>query len=50
MEMERYYQMAKQIIAENRVLLGAIQVALLENGYITGKEIAKIREGIEEGM
>lgn len=47
MEMEHYSQIAKQIINENRALLGAIQVALMENPFITGKEIAKIRENIE---
>ena len=47
-ELERLYQKAKKIIAENRILLGAIQIALMKNRFITGKEIAKIRESIEE--
>ena len=47
-EVKRYYNQTKRIIAENRLFVGAVMAALLEKRIVTGKEIAKIRESVEE--
>ena len=43
-EMERYYQMAKRIIAENRAFLDVITDALVDRKTLTYRELAKIKE------
>ena len=43
-EMERYYQIAKRIIAENRPFLDAVTDALVERRMITYRELAEIKE------
>lgn len=43
-EMERYYQMAKRIIAENRAFLDAVTDALVDRKTLTYRELAKIKE------
>ena len=47
-EVKRYYDQTKRIIAENRLFVGAVMAALLEKRIVTGKEIAKILESVEE--
>ncbi len=46
-ETERYYQEAKRIVAENRLFVGAVMAGLLEKRILTQKEIAVIRDSIE---
>lgn len=43
-ELEKYYQVAKRIIAENREFLDAIVSALIEHKTITYREMQRIRE------
>ena len=47
-EVKRYYEQTKRIITENRLFVGAVMATLLEKRIVTGKEIAKIRESVEE--
>ena len=44
MEMERYYQMAKKLLIENRVFLDAMISELVKKQTLTCKDIVKIRE------
>ena len=44
MELERYYQMAKKLLIENRVFLDAIKSELVEKKTLTCKDVALIRE------
>ena len=43
MEMNKYYQQAKKILAENRMFLVKLTVALVEKKMLTRKEIQEIR-------
>jgi ATP-dependent Zn protease len=45
MEMNKYYQQSKKILAENRVFLDKLIAALLEKKMLTRKEIQEIRNG-----
>ncbi len=44
MEINKYYQQAKKILAENRVFLDKLTAALVEKKMLTRKEIQEIRE------
>ena len=43
MEMNKYYQQSKKILAENRMFLDKLTAALLEKKMLTRKEIQEIR-------
>ena len=45
-EIERYYQIAKRIIIENRVFLDAVVNALMEHKTVTYREMQKIKEKV----
>lgn len=45
-EMERYYQMAKQMIIDNKAFVEAVVAALLERRTLTGKNVAAIKNSI----
>jgi cell division protease FtsH len=42
-EIERYYRMAKKIIAENRAFLDAVTEALMEKQTLTCEDVSEIR-------
>ena len=45
-EIERYYQIAKRIITENRAFLDAVVAALMEHNTVTYREMQRIKEKI----
>ena len=44
MEMERYYQLAKKILIDNRAFFDAMKTELVQKYILTCKDIAAIRE------
>ena len=49
-ELERYYRQARQIIVENRTFLDAVTDALIAKRTLTFKDIAEIRDRIEDAI
>ena len=46
MEMDKYYQQAKKLLADNRAFLDKVTEALLEKKTLTQKEIKEIRDSL----